>query len=102
MRKIILIFIIASAHFTLSKSVPVMTLLLMDAGMSHLAVNRVLIKLLVMATKILYFPLLSLALYPRHWFPGYWVNSVILFNSLLWAAGIFCAIAVYRKFRNIA
>jgi len=43
-------------------------------------------------TRVLYFPILGLALYPRHWFPGPWIAVPILVNSLLWGmvlAGIF-------------
>jgi hypothetical protein len=40
-------------------------------------------------TKILYFPVLGLALYPRHWFPGHLIYLPIAFNSLLW--GVFLA-----------
>lgn len=102
MKKALLIPIITAAHFTLSKLVPVMTLLLMDTGMSHRSVIHILIRLLVILTKVLYFPILSFGLYPRHWFPGYWINSVILLNSLLWALVIFFAITLYRRIRRLA
>ena len=41
-------------------------------------------------TRILYYPLLGLALYPRHWFPGPWIAIPILVNSVLW--GILLAV----------
>ena len=34
---------------------------------------------------MLYFPILSQALYPRHWFPGPWILVPTAANSLLWA-----------------
>lgn len=37
------------------------------------------------ATQMLYFPILSQALYPRHWFPGPWILVPTAANSLLWA-----------------
>lgn len=50
-------------------------------------------------TKILYFPILGLALYPRHWFPGPWITIPILVNSLLWGALLAGACMVLRRFR---
>ena len=97
MKKTLLILIIAAAHFTLSKLVPVLTLLLMDTGVSHLAV-RILTRMMIIATRVLYFPMLTVTLYPRPWFPGYWINAVIFFNSLLWAVVIFFMMNRFRKF----
>lgn len=101
MKKIILMLIIATAHFTLSKLVPILTLVVMDTGIAGHAAGRIFIKFLVFVTKLLYFPLLSFALYSRHWFPGYWINSVIFINSLLWAVGIVIVFTLYRRHRNL-
>jgi hypothetical protein len=100
MKNILLIVIIAAAHFTVSKLTPSMTLLLMDSGIKDAVATGFLIKLLVIMTKLLYFPLLTLSLYSRQWFPGYWINIVIIANSLLWGAGIFFFITLFRKFRH--
>lgn len=43
-----------------------------------------LLGILYPATQILYFPILSQALYPRHWFPGLWILVPTAANSLLW------------------
>jgi hypothetical protein len=102
MKKIVLIFIVTAAHFTLSKLVPAMTLLLMDTDLFQRGFGHILSRFLVILTKVLYFPILSLVLYPRHWFPGYWINSVIFLNSLLWAVVIVLAIALYRRTRHLA
>jgi len=102
MKNALLIPIITAAHFTLSKLVPVMTLLLMDTGMSHHTVIHIHIRLMVILTKVFYFPILTFGLYPRHWFPGYWINSAILLNSVLWALIIFSAITLYRSARHLA
>ena len=48
--------------------------------------------LLTLLTRVLYFPVLGLALYPRHWFPGHWIYVPIAFNSLIW--GFFMAAAL--------
>jgi len=114
MKNIILIVIISAAHFTVSKLTPSMTLLLLDSGVRDavaigfliklLVINAVaigfLIKLLVITTKVLYFPLLTFSLYSRQWFPGYWINIVIIANSLLWAVSIFISIVLIRRMRH--
>ena len=101
MKKVVLILAIAAAHFTLSKAVPVLTLLLMDTGIADHPAGRLLVTFLVYLTKALFFPILSFALYPRHWFPGYWINSVIWINSLLWAVAVFLCITLYRRFKKL-
>ena len=47
-------------------------------------VKETLLGVLHPATQFLYFPILSQALYPRHWFPGLWILVPIAANSLLW------------------
>ena len=100
MKNSILIVIISAAHFTVSKLTPSMTLLLMDSGIRDAAAIGFLIKLLVITTKVLYFPLLTFSLYSRQWFPGYWINIVIIANSLFWAVSIFFSIVLIRRMRH--
>ena len=100
MKNIILIVIISAAHFTVSKLTPSMTLLLMDSGMRDAVAIGFLIKLLVITTKVLYLPLVTFSLYSRQWFPGYWINTVIIANSLLWAVSIFISIVLIRRMRH--
>lgn len=57
------------------------------------------ITLLVRATKLLHFPLVTLALYPREWFPGNWVYVPMALNSLIWASGACWLIGLLRKGR---
>lgn len=51
-------------------------------------------------TKILYFPILGLALYPRHWFPGAWITVPILVNSLLWGMLLAGLVIGWRRIRR--
>ena len=44
-------------------------------------------------TRILYFPLISLGLYSRQYFPGNLIYVVVVSNSILWALGIFAVLA---------
>jgi hypothetical protein len=55
---------------------------------------------LAFLARILYFPLLSLGLYSRQYFPGNLIYLVVVFNSILWALGIFLLIGGYRKIRR--
>jgi hypothetical protein len=50
-------------------------------------------------TKLLHFPLVTLALYPREWFPGNWVYLPMAANSLIWGFGIYWLVRRYRKAR---
>ncbi len=54
--------------------------------------------LLAVATKILYFPILTLALYPRYWFPGQMITIPIAVNSLLWGLGLTVLLMIGRRF----
>jgi hypothetical protein len=40
-------------------------------------------------TKVLYFPVISLSLYSRQWFPGPWIVLPMAVNSLLWGLAIY-------------
>ena len=69
MKKIIVIFLIALVHLGVSKTVVAITL----AGTSGNAFNGEMsmwVKMLIWITKVLYFPIITLSLYSRQWFPG--------------------------------
>ncbi len=55
------------------------------------------VTLLVRLTKLLHLPLVTLALYPREWFPGGWVWVPMALNSLLWGAALAWLIGFYRR-----
>ena len=55
------------------------------------------VTLLVRATKLLHFPLVTLALYPREWFPGNWVYVPMAANSAIWACAVYYLIGLYRR-----
>ena len=57
-------------------------------------------KALVLATRVLHYPIISKSLYSRKWFPGGWIYIPILINSLLWASGIFSLRWVYKKIKK--
>ena len=54
-------------------------------------------RMLVMATRVLHFPIITLSLYSRQWFPGNWIYVPILINSFLWVAGIYLLFLLVKK-----
>jgi hypothetical protein len=57
-------------------------------------------RVLVMATRILLFPVISLSLYSRQWFPGNLIYVPIFINSVLWATAICLIILLARKIKQ--
>lgn len=57
---------------------------------------------LTLLTKILYFPILGLALYPRYWFPGHWIYIPIALNSLIWGGVLAVFFIITRRLRRNA
>ena len=96
MKKIIVIFTIALVHLGVSKTVVAITL----AGTSGNAFNGEMsmwVKMLIWITKVLYFPIITLSLYSRQWFPGKLIYIPIFTNSLLWATVIYFTVRYFSK-----
>jgi hypothetical protein len=96
-QKQILIFAaIALAHWVATRAVGALVL---HQTASHVfdpqlpAVTR----LLVGMARILHFPVLSLSLFPRAWFPGGWIAIPILVNSLVWALVLWGFFRLFRQ-----
>ncbi len=89
-------FLWTAVHFLAS-------LLIVPATLKIGAAGSGLAGLLTEATRVLYFPILGLALYPRHWFPGRWIYIPIAGNSLVWGLGLaavtLALLALYRRSR---
>ena len=100
MRKILNVLIIGLMHFAVSKFIPpVVRTIMASTAYDHPAI-KLLSGVLVTLTKILYFPILTLSLYPRHLFPGYWINGAIFLNSLLWGAILYGSVWLCKKSVN--
>ena len=84
MKKLGTAVVLAIVHFTVSKAVVAIAMRIdmfaADAGWATIALGRSLIAL----TRVLYFPIITLSLYSRQWFPGEWIYVPIAANSLLW------------------
>ena len=92
-KKLAVFSIVALIHFGLSIAIVWIAMsVALGRSAKQLAPN-ILIHLLVAATKILHFPIITLSLYSRHWFPGDWIYIPILINSFLWS-GVICGLIV--------
>lgn len=90
---------IAAAHFGLSHLILPVTMSVTAQSAGTADGPGLGVTLLVRMTKLLHFPLVTLALYPREWFPGDWVYVPMALNSAIWAFGI-CGLAVLFRKRN--
>jgi hypothetical protein len=51
---------------------------------------------MMMLSKVLYFPVITLAWYPRQFFPGNFIAIPIIINSLLWALVIYALLLLIK------
>jgi hypothetical protein len=78
------VFLLASAvQFALTRVVSVLTLSLVGSASFHES-GSAYPAVLGTLSKALYFPVITLALYPRGFFPGNWILVPIAANSLFW------------------
>jgi len=96
-RKGLVLLVIAVAHFALSRLILPLTMALTAQAVAAPDGPDIAVTLLVRITKLLHFPLVTLALYPREWFPGNWVYVPLAVNSIIWAFAISGLIALFRK-----
>lgn len=97
MKRFVIILIFALTHFALSVLIVPATLTVGGTVNVEQPGPSSSFKALVVATRILHFPVISQSWYSRHWFPGGWINIPIFFNSLLWAGGIYTLIYLFKK-----
>ena len=96
-RKVLTLLVIAGAHFASSRLILSVTMALTARAAGRPDGPDTAVTLLVRMTKLLYFPLVTLALYPREWFPGNWLLVPMALNSTIWALGIYGLMGLYRK-----
>jgi hypothetical protein len=97
MKKFGIIILIALCHFGLCVLIVPMTMSVYSTMTSQQPHLSPVIRLLVQLTGILHFPIISLSLYPRMWFPGNWIYFPIAMNSLIVAVGIYFLVIMGRK-----
>jgi len=97
LKKMLIIFGIALIHLGVSKTV-IAIALARTSGNAFEGEISMLVKILIWITKVLYFPIVSLSLYSRQWFPGTLIYIPIFMNSLLWATTIYLTAAFVRRY----
>ena len=89
MKKFAIIGLIAVIHFGSSILIIAISISVATSMNPVPALPTLGFQILVGATRILNFPIISLSLYSRQWFPGNWIYLPMLVNSFIWAAGIY-------------
>ena len=100
MKKFAIIILIALAHFGLSVLVVAAAMSVATDGNTVQPELSLVFQMLVAATRILHFPIISLSLYSRHWFPGNLIYVPISINSFLWSTGIYLLFLLLKKIRE--
>jgi hypothetical protein len=98
--KMLLWLIFAMAHYGLTQLIVPVTMAVTKQAAGTPEGPGLAATLLVRVTKLLHFPLVTLAVYPREWFPGDWVHVPIVLNSLIWAGGIYGLVRMFQKTRE--
>lgn len=97
-RKASIVVGIAAVHFIAAKIIIGLT---MQMGMFAAGSSRAagyLGDTLVWVTRVLFFPVITLSLYSRKWFPGDWIYVPVVINSLLWGITIYGLICLLKRF----
>ena len=99
-RKTSIVVGIAAVHFIAAKIIIALT---MQMGMFAAGCSRAagyLGDTLVWVTRVLFFPIITLSLYSRKWFPGNWIYVPVVINSLLWGIAIYGLVCLLKRFRS--
>lgn len=96
MKNIFIIFVIAVVHSVITKFVSTITLSVVTANVNETQMSFI-GRLLMMLSKVLYFPVITLAWYPRQFFPGNFVVIPLFVNSLLWALVIYTLFVLIKR-----
>jgi hypothetical protein len=99
MKKFVTILLLACIHFGLSVLIVAASMSFLTAAGSVAAAPTFGVRILVAATRILHFPIVSLAWYSRQWFPGNWIYVPMLVNSFIWGTGMFFLFVLGKKIR---
>jgi len=88
MKKFFIILVITVVHLVFTKFVSMITLFVVTANVNETQMSFI-GRLMMMLSKVLYFPVITLAWYPRQFFPGNFIFIPLFINSLLWALVIY-------------
>jgi hypothetical protein len=96
MKKYVIIVAIAVAHSVITKIISSITLSIASAHV-HAGQLPFMGRLFMVVSKVLYFPVITLAWYPRQFFPGNFVVIPLFINSLLWALVIYIFVVLFKR-----
>ena len=96
MKKILLIFVIAVTHAVFTKIVSMITLSVVTANANEMQMSFI-GRWMMMLSKVLYFPVITMAWYPRQFFPGNFIVIPLFINSLLWALMIYTLLILIKR-----
>jgi len=96
MKKTFIIFVIAAAHSVITKFASMIALSVFTANVNEPQMSFV-GRGMIMLSKVLYFPVITLAWYPRQFFPGNYVVIPLFINSLLWALVIYALLILIKR-----
>jgi hypothetical protein len=90
MIKIVLkILLISLMHFVVVIVITWLGLLVIEGGSLESGVKSLLTLIFVWVSRILYFPIVTLSLFPRNLFPGEMIYIPIILNSFIWGICIY-------------
>ena len=101
MKKFAIIGLFALIHFGLSIMIVAVSMSVATTMSEVQPEPSFTFRILVETTRIVHFPIISMSLYSRDWFPGNWIYVPMLANSFLWAAGIYLLHTLGKKIREI-
>ena len=99
MKKYITVLGIAVAHFVVTKVVTRITFSVVTANAEEIRMSFT-GHLLMIISKVLYFPVMSLAWYPRRFFPGNFILIPLFINSLVWAVVLYLIFLAIKRWRT--
>jgi hypothetical protein len=98
MKKYLIVLCIAAVHFVFTKTVAMITFSVFtthadDSRMSILG------HFMIMISRVLYFPVITMAWYPRRFFPGNLIIVPLFINSMIWAILIYMMLVLVKRWR---
>lgn len=99
LKKTVIILSIGLVHFALSIGIMSLVMTVETTGEGEVQTPSAMFRALAGVTKLLHFPIISLAWYSRPWFPGNWIYIPMGLNSFLWAVGIYLCMVLCVKIK---
>ena len=96
MKRVLLILAIAVVHLVFTKVISIIALSVVTAHVHESQLPFIGRSLMVMS-KVLYFPVITFAWYPRQFFPGNFVIIPLFINSLLWVFVVYVLFVLVKR-----